>query len=121
MAEMQINHLNGFGGHGAEEIEAAARHPLLRSWNPPTQHSFSKTQMKTLRSLCDAFSPSINYPVADPTEEVSLRDSETTSFQHTSEDSAGSKKAFKYTHDMSVFYGCSASALEVPEDVSTEL
>ena len=116
MAATQILHLNG-GGHGAEEIEAAAGHPLLTSWNPPTQHSFSKTQMETLTSLCDAFSPSISYPGAESAEEVSLYDSETRSSQQT-EYSGGSRESLKDAHDMSTFYGCSASDMGVPEDVS---
>lgn len=116
MAATQIHHLNG-GGHGAEEIEAAAGHPLLASWNPPTQHSFSKTQMETLTSLCDAFSPSISYPGAESAEEVSLQDSETRSSQQT-EYSRGARESLKDAHDMSTFYGCSASDMGVPEDIA---
>lgn len=114
MAATQTNHLNEFEGHSAEDIDSAAGHPLLKEWNPPTQHSFSKTQMKTLTSLCNAFSPSINYPVADSAPEVSIHDSETTPSQHATV-SAGSRKTLG---DMSAFYGCSASDLGVPEDVS---
>ncbi|KAG0627677.1 hypothetical protein M758_2G219900 [Ceratodon purpureus] len=117
MEATQNHHLNGFGGHGDEEIEGAGGHPLLTSWNPPTEHSFSKIQMTTLTSLCDAFSPSIDYPGADSAEEVNLHDSDTKSSQQT-ENSAGSRKSFKGARDMSAFYGCSASDMGIPEDIA---
>jgi len=89
--------LNGYGRGSSTDSseERGAGHPLLKTWNPPTNHSFTNTQMRTLTSICDAFSPSI-----DPAAQTNHQDS---------------SKSFE---DMSRFYGCSASDMRVPEDVS---
>lgn len=87
------NDLNGYKRRSIDSEEMEAGHSLLKTWNPPQNHSFTTTQMRTLTSICDAFSPSIDPP-------------------------PDSQKSFKDARDMSAFYGCSASDMKVPEDIA---
>lgn len=103
-------------------------HPLLKSWNPPTRHSFTKSQMQTLSSICDTFSPSIDPPSSNSTlnftvapagsfsDGVNNNDvSATTKHVFGRLSGAGDSSSIAGTVD---FYRCSASDLGVPADVS---
>lgn len=103
-------------------------HPLLKSWNPPTRHSFTKPQMQTLSSICDTFSPSIDPPSSNSTlnftpaparsfsDGVNNNDvSATTKHVFGRLSGAGDSSSIAGAVD---FYRCSASDLGVPADVS---
>lgn len=103
-------------------------HPLLKSWNPPTRHSFTKSEMQTLSSVCDTFSPSIDPPSSNsirnltPAPAGSFSDgvnnydiSATTKHVFGKLSGAGDSSSVAAAVD---FYRCSASDLGVPADVS---
>jgi hypothetical protein len=106
-------------------------HPLLKSWNPPTRHSFTKSQMQTLSSICDTFSPSIDPPSSNSTLNFTSapagRVSDGVNNNNDDDVSATTKNVFGKLSgagnsdsiaEAVDFYRCSASDLGVPADVS---
>jgi hypothetical protein len=105
-------------------------HPLLKSWNPPTRHRFTKSQMQTLSSICDTFSPSIDPPSSNSTPNFTSAPAGRGSdgVNNNNDDvSATTKNVFGKLsgarNSDSIagavdFYRCSASDLGVPADVS---
>jgi hypothetical protein len=114
-----------------EDFDGPVGHPLLKSWNPPTRHSFTKSQMQTLSSICDTFSPSIDPPSSDSTPNFTSAPAGRGSdgVNNNSDVSATTKNVFGKLsgaeNSSSIagavdldFYRCSASDLGVPADVS---
>lgn len=102
-------------------------HPLLKSWNPPTRHSFTNPQMQTLSSICDTFSPSIDPPSSLDSVKSAPAGSFSGAGVNGTDVSATAKDGFEKSSGAGYFssiagavdfYRCSASDLGVPADVS---
>lgn len=114
-----------------EDFDGPVGHPLLKSWNPPTRHSFTKSQMQTLSSICDTFSPSIDPPSSNSTLNFTSAPAGRVSSDGVNNNNdisaattknvfgklsgAGNSDSIAGAVD---FYRCSASDLGVPADVS---